>query len=230
MYHGVLSYDNSGQPTPSWSQSAIQDLWRYRRGIGWDQLGRRTDSGLNPTGSLAIDRLNSDRLWLRDSDGLRAFTLSTGQFGSVVTTGGQWGDESFMGFNEDVGVQGSLFVGGSYGGSTWNVYDIDDNSWGSTRAFPTGASTVSSYIFYVPSSRGANYGSYYCYGSNQGTLWEWNGSGWDSLATGGPSPSDFLYGRAGFDHVHQVFYMIDPNWPTGPWETWLVRPYNYEAP
>jgi len=224
MYSGELPYDNTSQPAPPWADRE-GDMWKYTRGVGYEHLADRGVTLFFTTGGVAIDYLDSSRVWLRDEDGLRPFALATNSFGSVVTTGGQWAEESFMRFNEDVGVQGSLIAGGSFGGSTWDEYDIDADTWSSTRAFPVGANTTDSYIFYVPSRYGSNYGTYFCYGSNQGTLWRWNGSGWDSVATGGPVPNDQIYGRTGFDEVHQVFYIVVYS---AGWQTWLVRPYAFE--
>ena len=225
MYHGVLPYDNPGQPSNPWAVSET-DLWKYTRGVGYEYLGQRTASYVSiPTGGFCIDTLDSDRVWCRDGNGLYPFNLTNNTFGASVTNSGNFGDESFMQFNEDTGTEGSIASGGSFGGSTWNEYNIATDTWSSNRAFPTGANTTTSFIFYVPARHGSNYGTYFCYGANQGTLWRWNGSSWTSIATGGPVPNDYIYGRAGFDEVHQVFYAVV--YSSG-WQTWLVRPYAYE--
>jgi len=222
MYGGILPYDNSGQSGQPWANRE-NDLWKYTPGVGWEYLAGRGNDTAHGTCSCAIDTLDTSRIWVRDADGIKAFVLATNTFGSVVTSGGSWSEESFMRFNEDDGTQGTLVCGGSYGGANWTEYDIQADSWSATRSFPTGANTTSSYVFHVAGRHGSNYGTYFCFAPNQGTLWRWNGSSWASIATGGPTPNDLTYGRCGFDEVHQVFYVVVPSW-----QTWLVRPYAFE--
>ena len=225
MFGGVMAYDNTGQPNPAW-QDWESDLWKYTRGVGYSYLGRRSaiQTGL-VTSSLCIDWLDSNRLWVRDDTGLYAVNLTTGSFGAAVTNGGNWGDESWMRFNEDDGSQGTIACGGSFGGGTWTEYDIALNTWSAGRAFPPGGNTTFDYVFYVPARYGANYGAYFCYTPTLGQLWRWNGSAWSSIATGGPTASDWVYGRAGFDEVHEVFYV---NVYEAEWRTWMVRPYAFD--
>jgi hypothetical protein len=225
LFGGVLPYDNTGQPAQPW-QTWESDLWKYTRGVGYTFLGRRSATQTSlVTSSLCIDWLDSNRLWVRDTTGVYAFNLTTNAFGSVITNGGNWGDESWMRFNEDTGTQGSLACGGSFGGSTWTEYDIAANTWSAGRAFPPGGNSTYDYVFYVPSRYGANYGAYFCYTPTIGQLWRWNGSAWSSIATGGPTAVDWVYGRAGFDEVHEVFYV---NVYSGGWQTWMVRPYAFD--
>jgi len=223
MYGGILPYDNSGQPSAAWANRE-NDMWKYTPGVGWEYLAGRGNDTAHGTCSVAIDTLDSDRIWVRDSDGIKPFNLTNNTFGSVVDNGGVWGEESFMNFNEDDGVEGTLACGGSYGGANWNEYDIEDDSWSANRSFPSGADTDSSYVFHVAARHGANYGTYFCFAPNQGTLYRWSGSDWSSIATGGPTPNDLTYGRCGFDEVHQVFYVVV--YSSG-YQTWLVRPYAY---
>ena len=86
------------------------------------------------------------------------------------------------------------------------------------------------YIFYVHSVFGPSYGTYFAMVPSDGTLRRWNGSGWDSIATGGNPTREYAYGRAGFETVHQIFYWINnppEAYSNEAWETWVVRPYPY---
>ena len=229
MFGGNLSYDNAGQPSPPWNTTGTEDdFWRYRQGIGWDQPGDDNPGVGIPTSGMCFDRVDGGRVWTCGQEGLRTIDIATGVFSSSIRSRFDinFGDESWLCFGEDDGAEGRLYSGGSFGGTQFAIYDIaTDTVLSSNNPIP--GNYVNTYVWYIPASRGANYGTLFAYAANQGTLYRWNGSSWVSIATGGPTPNDFVYGRANFDEVHQIFYVIVPDGSS--WAIWAVRPYAFEA-
>jgi hypothetical protein len=136
--------------------------------------------------------------------------------------------ESFLNFNADKGSEGTLFGAGNYAGSNWHEYDVATGQQRNMGRVPGNSATT--YIIYVGESFGADYGSYFAFVPEDGTLRRWSGSGWDVIASGAPANNDYLYGRAGFESVHQVFYWITNSYSgNDSWTTYIARPYPFSG-
>ncbi len=224
IYHGVLPYNNTSQPNPPWGDKE-GDLWVYRFGIGWEyqQKPGPTDGRSSP---VAVLDPSTRLTWLMGEIGtqwsmeVRNWAADTNTLSAVITSDiGPVNEEASACFNEDDGV---ICAGMGYGGA-WREFDVSTETWGTTLnigTFPNQGDSVPA-ITHVPSRFGTDYGTYFGYDNTDGELRRYNGSGWDTIATGGPTDTH-VYGRFGFERNHQIFYMISAG---NPWTTWLVRPY-----
>ena len=223
LFSGALPFDNVGQPRRVW-EIEEDDIWRYDFGQGWTFI----DDPLRPEHAAAAYDSRTGDIWIHDGSGLRLFDTETEQLGSPRDTLRSQAIESFMNFNPEKGSRGTLFGAGQYaaGGDDWHEYDI---ATGRERNMgPVPGNVVNTYIIYVPAAYGDDYGTYFAFVPADGTLRKWNGNGWDVIATGGPSNDDYVYGRVGFEEVHQVFYWIhNPFSGNDDWQTFVVRPYPF---
>ncbi len=227
LFGGVLPFDNPGQPNAVWRTPDEGDIWRYDFGAGWTYVSRDIKRGYPGHGAAAYDSLTGD-IWVHDDDGLRRFDTSSENLGSAGDVLTSQAIESSLGFNPEKGPQGTLFGSGTYAGSNWHEYDIATGQQRNMGRVP--GSAANTYIIYVDSSYGLNYGTYFALVPSDGTLRRWNGSGWDTIATGAPSQNNYVYGRAGFEPVHEVFYWIDNTWSgNSSWRTHVVRPYPFDG-
>jgi hypothetical protein len=177
--------------------------------------------------AAAHDTLTGN-IWVHEERGLRLFNTRTESVGPVIDFLNSQEIESFMNFNPEKGAEGVLFGAGNYAGRNWHEYDIATGAQRNMGAVPGNAANT--YIIYVDSSFGPDYGTYFAFVPQDGTLRRWNGSGWDTIATGAPRNNDYVYGRAGFEEVHQVFYWIhNPYTSNTAWQTHIVRPYAYNG-
>ena len=224
LFSGILPYDNPGQPAEPWNH-VEGDIWRYDFGVGWTFIGAPL-SRTSGHAAAALDTLTGN-IWVHDYTGLRLFNTSTGTTSGSRDYLNSQQEESSLNFNPDKGAQGTRFGSGRYAGSNWHEYDI---ATGQERNMgPVPGSSSSTYIIYVDDSFGPNYGTYFAIVPQNGTLRRWNGSGWDTIATGGPGGGQ-VYGRAGFESVHQVFYWVNNSYSgNNSWRTYVVRPYPFDG-
>lgn len=223
LFAGALPFDNVGQPPHPWGIEE-GDIWRYDYGQGWTFID---DPLIEGHSAAAYDSRTGD-IWVYDNSGLRLFDTETGQTEPSRDTLRSQAIESFLNFNPDGGSRGTLFGAGQYANSdNWFEYDIASRR--ETDMGPVPGNVITTYIVYVDSSYGDDYGSYFAFVPADGTLQRWNGSGWDVVATGGPTNDDYVYGRVGFEEVHQVFYWIyNPFTNNDDWKTLIVRPFPFE--
>jgi hypothetical protein len=226
IFAGVLPFDNPGQPSPRWANDE-GDIWRYDFGRGWSFVGDPLALGYTGHAAATADSLTGD-IWVHDGRGLRRFDTSSGTVGAPGDYLDSQAIESWLNFNPEKGAEGTLIGAGNYAGQNWHEYDIATGQQRNMGPVPGDAGTT--YIIYVDSSYGPNYGTYFALVPRDGTLRRWNGSGWDTIATGAPSRNDYVYGRAGFEEVHQVFYWVTNSYSgNDSWKTYVVRPYAYNA-
>ncbi len=226
IFSGILPYDNPGQPGESWDH-VEGDIWRYDFGVGWSFVGAPLASQYGGHAAAAEDTLTGN-IWVHDGAGLRLFNTTTETVSGAGDSLSSQAEESSLNFNPDKGSQGTLFGSGRFAGSSWHEYDIATGQQRNMGAVPGNAE--STYIVYVDASFGPNYGTYFAIVPQNGTLRRWSGSGWDTIATGGPSGNGHVYGRAGFEPVHQVFYWIhNPYSGNNAWQTRVVRPYPFNG-
>jgi hypothetical protein len=226
IFAGVLSFDNPGQPSAPWSLEE-GDIWRYDFGSGWSFVGAPIARGYTGHAAAAEDTLTGD-IWVHDGSGLRRFDTQSETLGSAGDFLNSQMIESSLNFNPEKGANGTLFGAGRYTGSNWHEYDIATGQQRNMGAVP--GNVANTYIVYVDSSYGADYGTYFALVPQDGTLKRWNGSTWDTIATGAPNNNDYVYGRAGFEPVHQVFYWIhNPYTRNTDWKTLVVRPYPFNG-
>ena len=228
MFSGVLSFDNAGQPNTPWAERE-GDIWRYDFGSGWTFVGAPLPRGSVTGHAAAAVDSTTGNIWVHEENGLRLFNTATETVGPIIDYLDSQAIESFMNFNPEKGAQGTLFGAGTYaGGSNWHEYDIATGQQRNMGRVPGNSSNT--YIIYVDSSFGPDYGTYFALVPQDGTLRRWNGSGWNTIATGAPSNNDYVYGRAGFEEVHQVFYWIhNPYTSNNAWQTRVVRPYAFNG-
>jgi hypothetical protein len=225
MFSGVLPYDNPGQPNEPWADKE-GDIWRYDFGQGWSFVDAPFPRGFVTGHAAAASDTLTGKIWVHEERGLRLFDPDTGQVGPIIDYLNSQEVESFMNFNAEKGAEGTLFGAGTYAGSNWHEYDIATGQQTNMGRVPGNASNT--YMIYIDSSFGADYGTYFAFVPQDGTLRRWNGSGWDTVATGGPSSNDYVYGRVGFEEVHQVFYWIhNPYTNNTAWRTYVVRPFAF---
>ncbi|MDJ0710570.1 MAG: hypothetical protein QNJ14_09280 [Woeseiaceae bacterium] len=225
MFGGVLPFDNPGQGGSPWGEER-GDIWRYDFGAGWSFVGAPLARGFTGQGNSAYDPLTGN-IWVHDGTGLRLFNTTSETTGPVIDYLNSQAIESHLNFNSEKGAEGTLFGAGTYSGSNWWEYDIATGQQTNMGAVPGGSRFT--YIIYVDSSFGPNYGTYFALVPQDGTLRRWNGSGWDTIATGAPR-GDYVYGRGGFEPIHQVFYWVhNPYTSNNAWQTNVVRPYPFDG-
>ncbi|HNP62619.1 MAG TPA: GlyGly-CTERM sorting domain-containing protein [Woeseiaceae bacterium] len=226
IFSGILPYDNPGQPNEPWDH-VEGDIWRYDFGSGWSFIGAPLANQYGGHAAAAEDTLTGN-IWVHDGAGLRLFNTTSETVSSPIASLSSQAEESSLNFNPDKGAQGTLFGSGRFAGSSWHEYDIATGQQRNMGAVPGNAE--STYIIYVDASFGSNYGTYFAIVPQNGTLRRWNGSGWDTVATGGPTGNGHVYGRAGFEPVHQVFYWIHNSYSgNNAWQTRVVRPYPFNG-
>jgi len=227
IFSGVLPFDHPGQPSPPWG-TREGDIWRYDFGSGWTFVDAPLPRGFSTGHAAAAEDTKTGNIWVHEENGLRLFNTTSETVGPVGDYLDSQAIESSMNFNGDKGAQGTLFGSGTYAGRNWHEYDIATGQQRNMGAVPGNAGNT--YIIYVDSSFGPDYGTYFALVPQNGTLRRWNGSGWDTIATGAPSNNDYVYGRAGFEAVHQVFYWIhNPYTNNNAWQTRVVRPYPFNG-
>lgn len=226
IFSGILPYDNPGQPNEPWDH-VEGDIWRYDFGVGWSFVSAPLASQYGGHAAAAEDTLTGN-IWVHDGAGLRLFNTSTETVSAAGDSLSSQAEESSLNFNPDKGAQGTLFGSGRFAGGNWHEYDIATGQQRNMGVVPGNAE--STYIVYVDASFGSNYGTYFAIVPQNGTLRRWNGSGWDTIATGGPSGNAHVYGRAGFEPVHQVFYWVHNTYSgNDSWQTRVVRPYPFNG-
>ena len=222
IFGGILPFDNPGQGAAPWGNTEA-DIWRYDFGVGWTYLDQYRTGYHEGHGAAALDT-RTGRIWFHDYEELRAWDPDTGEYANTGTYLNGQSIESSLNFNPDEGDQGTLFGGGNYGGDDWWEYDIATGRETSMGRIP--GSRHSTYIYYVPAEYGASYGTYFATVPADGTLRRWTGDAWETIASGGPSTDDYVYGRTGFEPHHGVFYWIHHPYTSGGWQTWVVRPFS----
>ena len=226
LFGGVLPFDNQGQPNARWRTPDEGDIWRYDFGEGWTYISKDIASGWPGHAGATVDTLTGD-IWVHDDDGLRRFDTSTDQLGPAGDFLNSQAIESTLNFNPDKGAKGTLFGSGTYAGSNWHEYDIATGQQRNMGRVPGNAAYT--YIIYVDSSFGSNYGTYFALVPSDGSLRRWNGSDWDTVATGAPR-GEYIYGRAGFEPEHEVFFWVTNNFGGNQsWKTYVVRPYPFDG-
>lgn len=225
LFSGVLPYDHPGQPNEPWANKE-GDIWRYDFGAGWTFIDQPFPRGFVTGHAAAARDTLTGNIWVHEENGLREFNPATGRTGPIIDYLNSQEVESFLNFNPEKGAEGTLFGAGNYAGSNWHEYDIATGQQTNMGRVPGNAAHT--YIIYVDSSYGPDYGTYFAFVPQDGSLRRWTGSGWETIATGAPSNNDYLYGRAGFEEVHQVFYWVhNPYTSNSAWRTYAVRPFAF---
>lgn len=226
LFAGILPFDNSGQPRNPW---AIEegDIWRYDFGRGWTFVGTPIARGRDGQAAAEYDPTTGN-IWVHDFSGLRVFNTANESLGPAGNYLDSQAIESSLNFNPEKGARGTLFGSGSYATGNWHEYDVATGRQTNMGSVPGNASTT--YIIYVDSSFGSDYGTYFAVVPRTGQLLRWTNNSWETVATGGPSNNEYVYGRAGFEPIHQVFYWIhNPYSGNNAWQTNIVRPYPFNG-
>ncbi|MFT4615239.1 MAG: hypothetical protein ACI9NT_002391 [Bacteroidia bacterium] len=226
LFGGVLSYDNPKQPKARWRTPDEGDIWRYDFGAGWTYISKALGAGWPGHAGATVDTLTGD-IWVHDDEGLRRFYTRTDRLGAAGEHLKSQAIESTLNFNPDKGAKGTLFGSGTYAGANWHEYDVATGRQRDMGRVP--GNVAHTYIIHIAASFGSNYGTYFAFVPSDGSLRRWNGSDWDTVATGAPR-GEYVYGRVGFEPEHKVFFWVTNNFGGNEsWRTYVVRPYPFDA-